>query len=610
MIVAACAERGDATAAPSGSAPPPVQGPPPVAGSVTSVANAEPVIGAADGVLVWVHDLEPPDLHADDPDNPSEVAWWVQQGLVEGLFGVSASNEHYPELLAIEPTISELNSGTVVIDYRLRDGLTWSDGTPLTSADVAYTYELIVEGCEVETDRSIVDATNVGCELDRANRFGYELITDFDVASETEFSITMAAFYGGWRNLFDRVFAAHAFGETARDVNANLREWTDVDGTPLPSSGPLTFRRWQPGVAIDLAPNEEYHGSVSPDATTAGPVEVAGIQIAFVADLDERIELLRAGEAHVLVTAPDPELATLTASDDVTVASSPGPIYEHVGLNLLNPHLAKPEVREAIAFAIDKAEVVAQVYAPIFGDLVPSDGLGNTFWMTNQAAYEDHQQPYAGADEAGARSALIDAGYRRGSDGVWTHPVDGRLTLRAGTTSEVAFRDEQLAVVVAQLERVGFEIEIDSQPGGLFFAAGPFAEEALAASASGGSSGDPDLWDIALFSWSSGPWPGVVSGIYRSESPSNPYGFSNPEYDVAATDCNDVFDDTERAACYNGLDRFVTTLDEGEDGLFMIPLSQRPRYVGWSASVEQGAVVPDLLAGGPLVNAVDYRLGS
>lgn len=603
-MVAACASEGETAGSPATA--PPVQAPPPVDGQPTTTIEVTS-IDVEPGVLVWIHDREPPDLHADDPENPTEIAGWIQQGLVEGLFGVDSSNAYYPELLAAEPTVEQLNSGTIVITYQLRSGLTWSDGTPLTSADVAYTYDVIVEGCEVENDRSIVDATNTGCEYDLANRFGYELITDFDVVDDTTFAVTLAAFYGGWRDLFDRVFAAHAFGETARDVNANLRRW-ESGGAALPSSGPLTFRSWEPGVAIELGANDRYHGSASPDATSEGPVSVTGVEVAFVADLETRIELLLAGEAHLIMTAPDPALVALAADDRFTVASSMGPTYEHWGLNLLNPHLAKPEVREAIAFAIDKAAVVTELYQPLFGDRLDPAGLGNTFWVPNQAPYVDHQRSYAGTDAAGAASALVDAGYERGSDGIWTHPTDGRLSLRAGTTGGVALRDAQLDLVAAQLADVGIEVTIDSEPGGLFFTSGPFAEDALAASGSGGSDGDPDLWDIAQFSWTTGPWPGVVSGIYRSASESNPYGFDNPEYDVAATDCNATFDDAERAACYNDLDRFATTLDEGEDGLFIIPLTQRPRFFGWSAPVAAGAVAPDLAAGGPLVNAVDYRL--
>ena len=567
-----------------------------------------PEIQGDPGVVVWVHDVEPPSLHADDPENPADVTHWLQQGLIEGLFGVDANNSHYPELLVGEPVLEQLNSGTVVINYRLRDGLTWSDGTPLTAADVAYTHGIIVEGCEVENDRSIVDATNVGCEYQLINRFGYELVTDFEVVSDTEFKVTMAAFYGGWRSLYDRVFAAHAFGETARDVNDNLQQWSSPNGT-LPSSGPLVFDRWEPATAIHLVANERYHGSVSPDAVNPGPPTIAGVELVFVADVATRIELLDAGEAHILMARVEPALEALTESDAFTVASALGPRYEQWSINLLADHLEKPEVRQAIAHAIDKTELVAQLYEPIYGPILPADGLGNSFWMPNQPAYQDHQAAYAGHDPIAATDALEAAGYTQGPDGRWTHPEDGPLVVRAGTTSGVELRDRQLVLLAEQLDRVGIEVVIESAPGGLYFIEGPFSPEALAAAASGGGEGDPDLWGIAQFSWTGGPWPGAVSGIYRTGSQSNPYGFASPEYDVAATECDAIVDDDERATCYGELDRFATSLERSENGLFVIPLTQTPSYFGYSAPLSTVGVAPDVVRGGPLVNAADYRFG-
>ena len=547
-------------------------------------------------------------MHADDPDNPADVTAWLQQGMVEGLFGIDANNAYYPELLAGEPVIEQLNSGTVVITYQLRDGLSWSDGTPLTSADVAYTHDILVEGCEVENDRSIVDATNVGCEYRRGTRFGYELVTDFEVVSDTEFKVTMAAFYGGWRNLYDRVFAAHAFGETARDVNDSLQEWSGPNGV-LPSSGPLVFDRWEVGAAIHLRANDAYHGSVSPDAINDGAPMIAGVELVFVGDVASRVELLLAGEAHIVMDRAEPAFEALTASEAFTVAAALGPRYEHWSLNLLGDHLGKPEVREAIAHAIDKTELVTEIYEPIYGPILPPDGLGNSFWMPNQAAYQNHQADYAGDGVDAAADALRAGGYIQRVDGGWDHPDDGPLVLRAGTTAGVELRDRQLALLADQLGRAGIEVVIDSEPGGLFFIEGPFSADALAASASNGAAGDSDLWDIAQFSWTGGPWPGAMTGIYRTGSQSNPYGFASPEYDVAATECDAIIDDGERATCYDELDRFATTLERSEDGLFVIPLTQTPSYFGYSAPVAAAGAAPDVIQGGPLVNAGDYELG-
>jgi peptide/nickel transport system substrate-binding protein len=606
-----CVSCDDEPTDPSGS---PVETAPVVAPSaeVATGPTTEPLLdpGAGPGVLVWVHDREPPDLHVDDPANATDLAAWIQEGLVEGLFGVDSKLAYYPELLAGEPQVTKQDSGAVVVAYQLRDNLAWSDGTALTAADVAYTNRVILEGCEVESDGSIIDSTNDGCEYLMSSRIGYELITDFEVTSPTTFTVTFAAFFAGWRGLYPHVMAEHAFGVDAFTVNQNLRLWAAGSAT-LPSSGPLLFQGWEPGHHIDLARNDHYHGSVSPEALNRGPAVVEGVRIVFVGDLEARMELLRQGKAHLIMASLDPTLASLTQAEGFVVASRPGGVFEHVGLNLLNPHLAKPQVREAIAYAIDKAEIVSQIYQPILGSSLPEQGLGNTYWVTTQAAYEDHQAGFAGNNIAAAETALISAGYAQGPDGVWAHPEAGRLSLRAGTTAGNKLREAELDLVRVQLARAGIEVVITSFPGGLFFDQGPFSPSALEASATGGTSGDPNLWDVALFSWATGPWPGGVTGIYAKGSDSNPYGFYNPEFDAAAAECETMVADEERALCYNDLDTFVTTLDHGDNGLFMIPLTQRPRYFGYfSGLLASAGVAPDLAQGGPLVNVADYELTS
>ncbi|MEL7157917.1 MAG: ABC transporter substrate-binding protein [Actinomycetota bacterium] len=577
------------------------------AAAETLLDEASPVEDARPGQLVWIHDQEPPDLHVDDPDNRTDVAAWIRQGLLEGLFGVDADLGYYLELLAEEPKITINNSGTVVIDYRLRPDLTWSDGTKLTADDVAYTHAILVEGCETEADRSVVDNSTEGCQYAMGPRVGYDLVTSFEVTGDSSFTIRLASFFPGWRSMYSQVFAKHAFGEDAFTVNRNLRSWSTGLAT-LPSSGPLVFDRWTEGRSIELGRNDAYHGSTSPDATSTGPATIDGVLVAFVPDARERVEFLLEGRAHVIMAAADEVYRPLAADDGFTVAASPGPLYEHWGLNLLNPHLAKPEVREAVAYALDKGEIVSIVYEPLFGPALHPEGLGNAYWMPSQVGYEDHQARYEGNNVDNAAGRLAAAGYEQGDDGVWEHPVDGRLQLRAGTTGGNPLREAQLELGREQLGRAGIEVVIDNEPGGLFFSRGPFSPEALQASASGGDSGDPDRWDIAQFSWVTGPWPGRVSGSYRSGSSTNPYGFNNPEFDVAATECDGVVDEGARTACYNRLDRFVTTLDEETDGLFVIPLTQRPSFYGYSRSVAAVGAAPDVVEGGPLVNIVDARL--
>lgn len=549
--------------------------------------------------LIWAHDEEPPDLHVDDPANSVVVASWVRQGLWEGLYGVSRAATFIPELLADEATVEPRADGSVRIGFRLREDLTWSDGTPLTAAHVEGTLAVIMEGYDPRTEQG--GAYPIG------DRSGYDLITAFDVHSDTRFSIQMSRFVPWFKELFGEVFPTHVIG-TANATNEALVDFRH-EGVPLPSSGPMLFEGWERGSSMSLRRNPLYHGSTSPDVANPGVACVSGVRIEWLEGTDAVIRALQQGEADVVFTQADVAfMDAVSRAPAFTVASAGGSSFEHWGLNLQNPHLRDPAVREALAYALNKYELMERVYIPLFGSAVDARGLGNSYWMTNHPAYEDHQQRYGRGQPERAKERLASAGYVEGDNGIHEHPDRGELWLRVGTTGGDRFRELQQELLAAQMQRAGIGMILDNVPGGLYFVERPFAPEALACAWSGGTDGDCDIWDIAQFGLPSSPWPGERSGSYRSGSADNPYGFSSAAFDEHSRACDEAIEDQVRADCYNELDRYATTLEiDGDQGLFVLPLGQRPWYFAFhDQRVISAAGVPDARAGGPLVYVVDY----
>ncbi len=579
-------------------------------GSTTTEGATQTDLGGllsiSENTLVWVHDQEPTSMHYDDPVHRLAVTSWIRRTLLEGLYGVSGATEFYPELLADEGEVVENDDGTVTVLLSLRPDLRWSNGEPLTTADVAYTWDIWREGCILEEDGTIGDGA--GCVYLGGNRAGLDLITAVQPIDETEFSMTFVEFYAGWKGMFDEIFHP-SFGADAAEVNVALATWQTPDGVPLVSAGPMIFDTWVRGVSLSLVRNDLYHGSASPDARNRGVAQVDGVLVQFVADTESQITAIEQGWAHVIMTQPQVAFGErLSGSGNFTVASAAGPIYEHWGFNVLNPHLADSRVREALAYALDKSEVVRELYEPLFGGVLPQEGLGNTYWMTNQRHYEDHQTVYAGPQTAQAARLLEEAGYVRGSDGTFEHPERGRLSLRVGTTGGNEMRELQQVIISEQMAAAGIEIVIDNVEGNDYFTAQPFATEALVAAATKGVEGDPNIWDIAQFAWAGSPWPGGNSASYLGGLPSNPYGFDNPDFDAQSRVCDTMIDNVERAGCYNDLDLYLTTLEKGDDGLIVVPLTQKPSYYGYLSSVLSGAgIASDADDAGPLANVVDFR---
>ncbi len=605
LILAACGSDDGDTSAPDSSD----------AGSgsttETTEGGGDMVEGADGGTLIWAHEQEPPDLHLDDPENNLSITSWLRSPMLEGLHGISGATEYYPELLDGEATITENDDGTVTGEFTLRDGLVWSDGDDLTADDVEWTYNAIMasDGTDEEGNPAYIYLLG--------DRTGLDTITDFTVTSPTEFSITWESFYAGWQGVLNEVYPMHQFSEdpatAAAELNEALREWTTADGEIIASSGPMMFDSWEKGVQFNMVRNDSYFGSNSPDAQNDGVAFVDGVQVNFVTDTDAQINALKAGEAQIVMTQPQLAFEELAGDSTFTVASSPGPVFEHWGLNLNNTHLAKPEVREALAYAMDKSEIMAGLYTPLFGDTLPANGLGNTYWLSNQSTYVDHagDAGYGAGDIESAAAALESAGYALNGDGVYEHPEDGVLSLRVGTTGGNRLREIQQELVQAQMADAGIDIVIDNVEGAAYFSEVPFSEGSIECSTSGGASGNCDIWDITQFAWVGGPWPGGQTSSYRAGGENNPYGFANDDFEALADECDATVDADERADCYNQLDLFVTTLEsDPEGGLFMLPLTQKPSFYGYTGALAQAGVAPDAQGAGPLTNVADFQFAS
>jgi len=608
LIVAACggdddtgdeatttaADAGATTAAPSDTTGAP---------GTTTAAGDDYCAGSGEGTLVWAHEQEPPDLHLDDPANNLTATAWTRQPLLDGLYGITGATTFFPELLAEEAVMTDNGDGTFTGTFVLRDGLVWSDGDDLTADDVKFTFDVFMAtGPDTTPDDQDTDTDPESDFIYLiGDRTGYDTITAFDVTSPTEFSITWSAFFGGWKALFSEVYPSHVFdadpATAAAEVNEALREWTLASGDAIPSSGPMVFDSWERGVAIHMLRNDNYNGSNSPDTVNKGIACVASVDMQFVTDTDAQVNALKSGQAHVIFTQPQQQFTELAEDPNFTVDPLAGPVWEHWGMNILNVHLAKVEVREALAHALNKAQVVETLYTPLFGDLLPTAGLGNAFWMSNQPAYIDHQGEagYGTGDVEAARALLEGAGYVEGADGIYEHPTDGRLSLRVGTTGGNQLRELQQQLIQAQMLEAGIEIVIENLPGSEYFSI-PFG-------------GDPTVWELTQFAWVGGPWPGSGSFSFRTDSGNNPYGYASPGFDAKADECDLIVDEAEAATCYNELDEFVTTLGPDGDGLIVLPLTQKPSFYAYSnTALSAGAVSPDANSAGPLVNVVDFAL--
>ncbi|WP_169786889.1 ABC transporter substrate-binding protein [Nitriliruptor alkaliphilus] len=563
--------------------------------------------GSTETDLVWAHEQEPPDLHLDDPANNLSIASWIQQGMLEGLYGITSDILFVPELLEDEAEVTENEDGSVTVDFTLREGIQFSDGEPITGQTIKDNFDLYMDEAFALSTRGDYETIDPDSwEIDGQN-----------------FSYTMPEFFAGWPSLFARVLPTHAIGTEGEAANEAMREFM-VDGEPLPASGPLQFSSWNRGVDMTLVRNDEYHGSnpLNDDVTNQGIACITGVTLQFVTETDAQINAVRSGEADFIFTQPQVPFGEGLADDpNVTAASGPSAAFEHWSMNIHNPHLNDADVREALAYAIDKGVVMESLYEPLYGDVLPLEGLGATYWLTGEY-YQDLQgeQGYGQGDFDSANELLEGAGYELNADNVWEHPERGPLTLRVSTTGGNQLRELQQQLLQDQLSEGGWDIQIDNLPGADHFSQQSFSPGNVACSVSGGDDGatvtlasgdeataDCGVVDIVQFAWVGGPWPGGQSVAFKTGSENNPHGYSNTDLDALLDTCDQTIDDDERAACYTDADRYVTTRTVDEDGLIIIPLTTKPNFFAFSdLNLQQGATAVDANDAGPLVHAVDY----
>lgn len=292
----------------------------------------------------------------------------------------------------------------------LRRGVRFHDGHELTSADVAYTFNSLIDPAFVSARRGAY------ASLDRVE--AVDAYTARFVLKEPSSSFLI--------QLVMPVIPAGA--------GAELR--TRPIGT-----GPYRFSRYAVDDRLELAAFPDYYG---------GAPKNAGLVLKIVPDEIMRGLELQKGSVDLIVNDLSPDTVEQFREDgSMQIAASPGTDYAYVGINLRDPILSDKRVRQAIGYAIDRDAIVKYLrrgLAQPAVSLVPPSS-----WAFAPAAFQFAHDP------ARARTLLDQAGYRD-PDGDGPEPRV-RLTLKVSTNE---FYRLQAAVIQQDLRAAGIELDVRS----------------------------------------------------------------------------------------------------------------------------------------------------
>ena len=345
----------------------------------------------------------------------------------DGLLSLSGKGDNVPMLASALPTIS---SDQLTFTYKLRPGLKWSDGQPITADDVAFTYNLIV-GTDTKDFTSRY----------RAQLEGYlTSITAKDPQTVVfQFAKVLANFvdthcrYG--------ILPKHVLGSvTPKALNTH-----DYFTAPTLASGVFKFVKWDKGQQVVLERNPGYW---------AGPSNLDQYIYKVVTDAVVLAQQLKTGEVDV--GNPDPsQFDNLQTATNVKTLAFPRPSWDYYLYNL-GPGtkgeklFGDKSVRQALLYALDR---VAMAKAAYFGQASPANSVEPpTTW-----AYNPDNTPKYGFDKAKAEQMLDAAGWNKGSDG--TRAKNGvKLAFEIDTNAGNNVRAKLIQIMQQQWHDIGVEV--------------------------------------------------------------------------------------------------------------------------------------------------------
>ncbi|MBA3524028.1 MAG: ABC transporter family substrate-binding protein [Geodermatophilaceae bacterium] len=478
------------------------------------------------------------------------------------------------DLMASEPTV-EVSGETQTVTYEINEAAVWSDGTPITAADFAFTYRL---------QRSS-DPADGGCES-LLGTTGYDQITDVTDDDGKSVTVTFGSPFPDWKSLFT-LFPAHVLdkGDDAANCEATTTGWPIATGIPSDiSGGPWQLKAESINAGqkvLTLTPNPEWYGE--------GPSLAALTYQDIGSEATTTVSALQNGEVNLVSPQPQLDLVQQVKNlePDVTSEINFGLSFEHFDMNLQNVHLKKPEVRKAFALALDREALVAGTVGQ-FDDRAQL--LNNRFYVNNQPEYTDNAPAeYNAQDTAGAKELLESVGYTLGPDGIYTHPADGPLQLKMSTTQNNPLRESTIDLASAQLKDAGFSIE-------------KFLDADIFAGTDKPTSLEARGFDIALFAWVSSPYVSGNVSLYETGGGQNYAGVSNTEVDDLLAQLSTEVDAGVAADLANQADTILW------DEMATLPLYQKPIFTAWSNQYE--GIEPNATNAGPVWNSDKISLVS
>lgn len=391
----------------------------------TSEPSASASSGPVDGGdLVFAIGNDPISLNPSGTGSGNDTLYVTRQ-LVDSLLWQD------PEDGSLEPWLAtewSTNGDATQHTFTLRDGVTFSDGTPLTAESVKATFDDIVAA---------------GAKSSAAPSFiGYAGTTVVD-----EHTLTVA--FGAPNAAFPQATSTVALGIVAASTIAVPFD-DRASGTAVVGSGPFVLDHYTKDTETVLTARDDY--AWAPEARTgAGAPHVDSVTFQVAPEASVRTGSLTSGQVHVIGGVQPTDIATLEQSGFPLVHRANPGISFGLTFNGSSPIGSDPAVREAVGLAINPTEV--RDTALVDGFAVATSVLAST--TPGVADVSEHLT----SDPAEAAEVLEDAGWEKGADGIYAK--DGvRLAPTLAWITNFSPNQTSVELLQAQLKAVGIDVTL------------------------------------------------------------------------------------------------------------------------------------------------------
>ncbi len=386
-----------------------------------------------------------------------------------------------------------------VLTVHLKPGVRFSNGDPMTSADVKFTIlrnlQPAVKSAYASAYYDIIGAKDYFDGKATA-------VSGIETPDAQTIIFRLEAPEGYFLNILALMSSFVSDHQLNTDVTAMARH-------PM-GTGPFKVDSWQPNVSMSLVRNQFYTRSPTP--------QITHIDITFGPTQQTQLEAFQRGDVDAIwgLGPIDPSLylqilATPELKRDYVYSDSPWPYFIPLNPDLV-PALKDVRVRLAMNYAVDKEYVVRKGLngrGTIFGGAIPPGIPG----------YTSSVNPYP-YDPAKAKQLLAEAG--------WTHGFDLEFIEHPG--------DEHVPQIIQQeLAAVGIRVTIKQVTFAQWFALR--RAHKVQTTDAGWLMDYPDAQDYLYY-------------LLDSHSPFNVYGYRNPKFDALVEQADAMTNQTERIKLY------------------------------------------------------------